>query len=105
MLTGSGDRRCEASEDVLFIQLVDESLVPLSRNKVAAVCIVSFLQNVADLVEVRSHRGQEIHSVLVGCPAGQRLIVDTCTRLIGDGSGGRLIQLLLHFHPALLTLD
>ena len=105
VLAGSGDGRCQPSEDVLFIELVNESLVPLCRDQVAAVCIVAFLKDIADLMKVGPHGSKEVHRILVGSPASKGCVIYTGTRLIGDGPAGRLTQLLLHLHPTLLTLN
>ena len=76
----------QAAHDVLLGQGLDQAAVILLGNEVAAVCVHTFLQNIADLSEVGAQGGQHSLSVFIGCTPGLDL------RLL---SGGAIAQL----HP------
>ena len=105
VLAGSGDVGCKAPHDVLFIQDIDEAVVPLLRNEVSAIGIHTLLQDVGNLMEVRAHGGQHILGILIRSTSLLLRLLTACGRHVGKRRRSRLTQLCLNGSLTIQTVD
>ena len=104
VLTGSGDSGSKTTHDVLFSKNVDKSAVIFLRNKVTALLVDTFLQNVINLLEVGAKSLQHCVLILVGGTTGF-LFLFSRERFTRNGRVHRHRQHLVHFSFTSFTLD
>ena len=105
VLAGSGDVGCKAPHDVLFIQDINESVVPLLRNEVSAIGIHTLLQDVGNLMEIRAHGSQHIFCILVRSTSLLLRLLTACGRHVGKRRRSRLTQLCLNGSLTVQAID
>ena len=109
MQTGCGQLVAECSHDVVLGQYIHQSGIVLFRNKVAAIRIHTFLQEIGYLSEVGAECCDHVTSVLVGCSSGLFLRLSCLHRFSGqrsiDGLGQCLFHLLFSLHPLDLSCE
>nr|DAG02517.1 MAG TPA: hypothetical protein [Siphoviridae sp. ctneY2] len=107
-LTTGGDGVAQLTEDVLFLQSLDQTGVILFGNQVATVSVNALLENIADLAEVGTESLEHTVLIGIGSTAGLGLLVihrSAIHRLFGDGSRSGLGKLCVHSRHGFHTLD
>ena len=67
VFAGSGNAGAQFTHDVLFIQNINESVVVLFRNKVTAIGVYTFLQNIAHTLEAGTKCIQHSRFISIRC--------------------------------------
>ncbi len=107
-LTTGSNGVTQLTEDILFLQSLNQTGIILFGNKIAAVSINALGQNIADLSEVGTECLKHTVLVSIRSTSGLRLLVMcgiAVHRLFRNRSRGRLGELGIHSGHSLHTLD
>ncbi len=107
-LAAGSDGVTQLTEDVLFLQSLNQTGIILFGNKVTAVSVNALLENIADLSEVGTECFKHTVLVSIRSTSGLRLLVMcgiAVHRLFCNRSRGRLGKLGIHSGHSLHTLN
>ena len=107
VLTAGGNSGAEGTNDIFLVENVDETGIVLIGDKVTALGVDAFLQDVADLTEVGAERVEHCLAIFFGGAAGLRSLVLHAAVHGATGNGGaeRLGHFGVHSLHSLKTLD
>nr|DAK74381.1 MAG TPA: hypothetical protein [Caudoviricetes sp.] len=98
------DDRRKRTQDVLFIQNVDETFVIFLENEIASAGIRPFLQDVLHLPKVRTESFEHRRAVCLACTP-RLFCIERSPRSVGDCCRYRLCKLRLKNRLTLYALD
>nr|DAD76428.1 MAG TPA: hypothetical protein [Siphoviridae sp. ctP6p7] len=105
VLAGSGNLMAQLTHDVLFIQNIDKTMVIFLRNKVAAIGIDTFLQDVGYLTEVGTKCLKHTSLIFIRSTTGLCRLLSCSNRLRSERLVYRLIELCLQCFLSFQTSD
>ena len=105
VLARSGNLMAQLTHDVLFIQNIDKTMVIFLRNKVAAIGIDTFLQDIRYLTEVGTKCLKHASLIFIRSTTGLYRLFSSSNRLRSERLVYRLIELRLQCFLSFQTSD
>ena len=100
------DHPREGTENVLFLECVDQSTLEFVRREISAFAVCTDLKRIDHIITriLRAHDVPERFPIFIGSTAGLRINA-TSGRLVGQRIGGGLAQLRIQSSLALQPID
>ena len=105
VLAGSGNLMAQLTHDVLFIQNINKAMVIFLRNKVAAIDIDTFLQDIGYLTEIGTKCLKHTSFIFIRSTTGLCRLLSSSDRLRSERLVYRLIELCLQCFLSFQTSD